>query len=298
MTIGCFLTMCKPYHLDIFAIIVLYEKTIMSSDTFKTLYASAKENNLHLSVLLYDNSSLNNSKENNKSDEYISIEYIHNPKNPGVSAGYNVAAKIARDKNFCWLLLLDQDTKFPLNALDIYKNALEHFPHQNLIVPILKSPNGIFSPLKLYYHRAILWKSVTHGIHYTRNKSVLNSGILIKTEVFRQIGGYNEKIKLYFSDLNFFKRYTKLYNEFYVMDMICLHNLSDITNTDINSALFRFKNYCEGAFFSIESKWDFILLAITIFLRTIKLSFKYKNIEFYRIYFLYFLKNFVANGIT
>jgi len=280
-----------PLHLDVFSIIVLYEKTIASSDTYKTLYASAKENNFHLSILLYDNSSKYNKEENNQSDEYVSIDYIHNPQNPGVSAAYNVAANLANAKKITWLLLLDQDTVFPTNALCAYKKTMDDYPSQNLIVPILQSPNGIFSPLKLFLHKAKLWKTVTEGIYNTKNKSVLNSGVLIKTSVFLNIGGYNEKIKLYFSDFNFFKRYAKQHTEFFVMNVVCLHNLSDITNTDINSALSRFKNYCEGAFYSIETKLDFVLLATTIFLRTMKLSFRYRSFQFYNIFFSHFLKN-------
>lgn len=273
----------KITHENISVVIVLYNTRLSNSVTFQSLTNSIKENENKITLIIYDNSP---ERQDINFSEYLmwDIKYIHDKSNPGVSTAYNKAAKVASELNKIWILLTDQDTFFPKESISKYIEAINAFDQINFFVPYLKSGDINFSPSKYYFSRGCIWKDALPGIHSFRNKTVLNSGILVDLDAFNSVGGYNEKVQLYFSDFEFVNKFKRKYENFYLIDFTCKHQLSDIVNVDLESAKKRFYYYCEGGYQSSTSKLHFILLFITIFLRSIKLSLKYRNFIFLQIF--------------
>ncbi|WP_394775112.1 glycosyltransferase [Flavobacterium sp.] len=268
---------------DLCVVIVIYNESIKDSITFTSLSKSIMEYPTPLKIVIYDNSE--NKQDIEISDyPYWDITYIHDKTNPGVSKSYNIASNLAFDLKKKWLLLTDQDTFFPVNAIDEYLKAINNYKSYNLFVPILMSGNIPFSPSKYYFSRGSVWKNPKQGVCSFKNKTLLNSGIFVSVEAFQSIGGYNEKVKLYFSDFDFVSRFKLKYPEFVIIDLVCFHQLSDVVNIDPASALRRFKYYCEGSYFSSRSKKEYTMLFLTVGLRAIKLSFRYNDIGFFKIF--------------
>lgn len=269
---------------NISIVIVLYNTKLESSITFKSLTDCFRdEDNSKIDLIIYDNSP---SRQDIVPDNFPmwNITYIHDENNPGVSKAYNEASKVAITLGKEWLLLTDQDTQFPrVSILEYIKSANEHNDIK-LFVPYLKSGEINFSPSKYYFSRGFIWKKPLPGIHSFKNKMLLNSGIFVNLDAFKSVGGYNEKVKLYFSDFEFINKFKKKYNIFYLVDFVCKHELSDVVKVDIDAAKKRFYYYCEGGYQSSISKFNFMQLFITIFLRSMKLSLKYRNFVFLKIF--------------
>ncbi|NJL10556.1 MAG: hypothetical protein HC908_11370, partial [Calothrix sp. SM1_7_51] len=123
-------------------------------------------------------------------------------------------------------------------------------------------------------------KEIKPGYSSFKNRNLLNSGLLIKIEAFEKVGGFDEKVKLYFSDFSFINKFRKIYSQFVVINLTCLHGNSNFEAIDLDSALKRFGFYCEGAKASSHDFFDFIWSPIFAFIRAIKLSLKFKSYKF------------------
>lgn len=269
---------------NISIVIVLYNTKLENSITFKSLNDCLKEeNSSKIDLIIYDNSV--DDQEIKHSDFPLwNITYVHDKSNPGVSKAYNEAAKIATASGKEWILLTDQDTEFPKNAISKYIESVNTYSDIKLFAPYLKSGEINFSPSKYYFSRGFIWEKPLIGIHSFKNKTLLNSGIFVNLSAFNSIGGYNEKVQLYFSDFEFVNRFKQKHDLFCLIDLVCKHELSDVVKIDESAAKKRFYYYCEGGYQSATSKLNFAQLFITIFLRSIKLSLKYKNFVFLKIF--------------
>jgi len=275
---------------DIFAVIVLHKQSLDSSKTILSLNESLKRNDSFLDVLVYDNSPQPQFSESSFQLLNCRINYMNDLSNPGVSKAYNVAAQIAKKSNKSWLLLLDQDTEFPENTIQTYLNAMNTHEDQDLFVPILLSSHGVFSPSKYYFKKGFLWLDVRPGVHSLKHRTVLNSGTLVSTNAFIDVGGYNEKIRLYFSDFNFIDKLRKKVRGFVVIDLVCKHQLSDQVNINLDDAKIRFNQYCEGSFQSAESISGYLSYFATVFLRSVLLSFRYSTPIFIKIFIIKYFR--------
>lgn len=267
-------------------IMVVYNKKIDHCDSFKSIInMKAYVDNLDLYV--YDNSI--NPQVVNKYNN-IEIEYIHDPKNSGVSKAYNEGALSALKKNKNWVLLLDQDTILPNNSLLKYQKAIFENPEIKLFSPILKLCDGkIFSPCRYLFKRGFHLNTIKPGLHSLNNISPVNSGMLIDLKIFFEVGGYNEKVKLDFGDFQFIQRFRKKFDLVFVVNVIGIQDFSN-NESSFNSQLTRFKFYCEGARnIEKDSVLDWIIYNIFIIFRCLNLSIKYKKLSFFNVYCKHFL---------
>lgn len=271
---------------EVLGVVVVYNLPLAESKTLSSLSESLTLLNGEMDLLIYDNSPAPLMSSEVHRMFPFTIHYYHNPENPGVGAGYNAGAALAEKLNKKWLLILDQDTSFPNDALKKYVEGIENYQEHNLFAPILSSEAGIYSPSKYYFKRGKIWKNPRPGVHDLKNRMLLNSGLMINLHAFMQVGGYREKIKLYFSDFNFIERFRRRYKQFVALPIVCLHELADLSSLELPSASKRFTHYCEGAFRSVESKQDLMQIWITVFLRAAKLSVRYKSVVFLRLFFV------------
>lgn len=271
--------MCK-----ILAVIVLYNQKLFQSNTFNSLIK-----NSDLDLFIYDNSSI----AQHEQSEFENYVYIHDSANSGLSKAYNVAAKYGREANFEWILLLDQDTTFPENALLKYLDAISENPQINLFAPtLLLSDSSIFSPT-LYKHRiSKIPKIKLVGIVDLTKFSPINSGMLIRIDAFLNVGGYNENVRLDFSDYQFLEKFSEFNKFFFVVDFIGVQSFS---NEELNPTklLNRYIIFCECAVncekYSIRDRLDYLYIVTK---RTLSLFFKTSDIRIFVLFLKYYL--FVA----
>ncbi len=266
------------FNENIFAVIVLYKTKLSDSKTFLSLTQSLNLNGAALNVLIYDNSPEFNLKTNFNYREW-NITYIPDADNNGVSKAYNAGAKIAAQKGIEWIIIFDQDTVFPENTIAIYTKAIIDYPAYKIFTPIMFiSENVIVSPCKFKLMRGSSLNYLDPGPNTFRNLSAINCGMCINLRSFEQNEGYNEKIRLDFSDHDFIKRFkNKVSEKFIVLDLKVRHDLSTTNVNSFESDLVRFDYYLEGAKGISSSTIEKYLLRLNAIVRALKLSIRHRR---------------------
>jgi len=179
-------------------------------------------------------------------------------------------------------LLLDQDTNFPADTFPAYEAAINNFPGEKLFVPVmLTSLNEIISPGKFKWMRGFYAKAMKPGINNLHGYSTINCGMCIALGAFNENNGYNELIKLDFSDHDFIRRFKKnITTSFVVIELKVRHNLSTSEKVTFNQDRVRFKYYLDGSGHFSQSPGDSVLLNMHAFLRALKLTVAHKNLFF------------------
>lgn len=275
----------KLIEQNLLPILVIYKELITDSLTYNTLSLSLNSVNVKLDLYIYDNSPADFFQVNNS--DIISpfnIIYIRDVTNPGVSKAYNQGALYAKQSNKKYILLLDQDTKFPIHTINAYFEALNKYPNHKIFAPTLISKFGIISPGKsLLCRSSVETKILNSGINGLKNKSLLNSGLVIDLALFQSVNGFNEKIPLDFSDTYFIKIIQNKIKEFVLIDLKCQHSLST-ENVKYENVLHRFKYYCLGVIEYSKISNSFWVYTWAFF-RTFKLAIKFRKLDFICIYF-------------
>jgi hypothetical protein len=274
----------ERFSLDkVLAIIVVYNEILDFSETLNSLDKSNLKNE-KIDVFVYDNSPKKQNFKLSKFNNY-DIQYFHDPLNSGISKAYNKGAEIARQMGKSWLLFLDQDTNFGIDFIEKTKLAINQFPRVNLFAPILKlSSKKILSPynFRLFYGTHL--KTISPGLKDLSTCQPINSGIIIKLDSFEETGGYNEKVKLDFSDHQFLEKFKQMENKFVIINSIGIQNFS-ADETNFMKILSRFKYYCDGALnFETKSAFNYFCLHFFLILKMLKQTIKHRDLQFFKIY--------------
>lgn len=272
--------------MKILAVVVLYKQNLYNTNVYRTLLKS--RNNTLVKLLVYDNSPKPQTDTIDKN-----IIYIWNDgQNIGLSECYNRAAKFAEENKIKWLLLLDQDTSFPNNAWDEYFRGITQHPKYYIYAPIHKTQLGKFlSPKNLI--SGISNKSPKTGICKFSNAYPINSGLFLSLELFKKVGGYNPKVRVDFSDIQFISKVNSILKEFYILNITCIQDFSNDT-TDINKLFNRFILFCEGGRnYQYKNKYEKLLIFFLILKHTIKLSLTNKTL----IFIIYYIKHYLIKKI-
>lgn len=237
-------------------------------------------------VYLYDNSPTPQDISNLPA-EWV---YISDPKNPGLSAAYNKAAEYAKQHGYEWLLICDQDTSFPPNAIDTYIKSIQKDSNELLFVPKVKvSDSQYMSPVRQRGYISKLANNVETGKIKLKDYGVINSGILVNVDAFIECGGYNEKVFLDFADFQFMERLAKVSPTAMVIDLICRQNFSNITDS-IDTKLKRFAIFCRSlSGFESNSRLGKVNIYFIMFKRALSLCVQAKSPRPMAI----FMKNYV-----
>lgn len=265
----------------IIAVLVLYNSTLEESKSFNTLLKAINSNREKLTLVVYNNSPLYWSYDN-KSFLGLEIININDNSNSGVSKAYNTAYSHALKLEKEYILLLDQDTTLPVSFFESFLKSESIYRKKNLGIysPLIMNDSELLSPANFFLFTSKKIKKISEGLHKLRGKAIINSGLIISTNLFQLVGGYNEKIKLDFSDFYFIKKVLKFEKNVVIFNSKCLHSLSSEEEVSCKSALNRFGYYLEGAKYYSKSFKLMYGLKLWVILRSLKLSLKYKTIEF------------------
>ncbi len=264
---------------NILPIVVLFHKKLKDSSSLNTLFTKSD-----IPFYVHDNS------EYLQGTDDISVLHYYSPqKNIGLSQAYNIAAKFAREHNFEWLLLLDQDSEFPSDAWDIYQEAIKQHPECSVFAPIFHLKNGSsFSPISVstLFFRAV---NLSPGKYNLKKYSPINSGLLIKLDAFERAGGYPENVFLDFADIQFCERLSKKEKQFCLLNMICKQDFSN-EEIDIKKLKDRFTLYLRSArACTFSSVYKRLQYKINIIKHTFALSHRTKNYSFVKIFIVEYL---------
>ena len=187
-------------------IVVLYNKKISELPVI-THCRFMKEKSID--IFVYDNSA---ELQNVPEIEGVTFYYVHDKSNTGVSKAYNVGIQKAKELQKDLMLILDQDTNFSLEYIEKYLQKYNIYGNNFLYAPVVCNGDmtKIYSPATLinFVGKAQPFEDFKIIEQYDlTDKSVINSGLMIPLELFEKIGGYNEKLKLDFSDIYFIEKY-------------------------------------------------------------------------------------------
>jgi glycosyltransferase involved in cell wall biosynthesis len=272
------------FHDSVLPVLVLYKQGLTSSESLKTLEASLVAEGIRMDLFVYDNSPTAQYDTRFMYNSF-DVHYKHDCKNSGVSLAYNLGASFAKEINKRWLLLLDQDTVFPYNFLDVYAKSVRAHPEVKLFAPILMTQYGnYFSPCRYKHKRGYWLPKLAEGLMDVRRFSPVNSGMLIDLKAFFHVGGYNEAVKLDFADFQFIERFGEKYNNFYVLNLVCNQDFSGFEKS-VDKLKHRFSFFCEGAKnCTRRNLLDDFWYLVVVLRRMMGLIVKYKNLSFFFIF--------------
>ncbi len=273
------------------SIIVLYNSKLEDSLTFQALRDSLLYTNNQILLIVYDNTINSQIISDSLRDSFPgTIIYIHDKSNPGVSKAYNEAAKIATSKQLTWILLFDQDTNFGKDALSYYLNAILT-TNEQIIAPVLRdiTESNTYSPCLYQYKRGFWLKKINYGNSSFKNINFLNSGMCINLNLFNSVGGFNEGIKLYFSDFDFFARVYKVRKTYLQLDYVLIHSMESNTmeSSDISARRFRIYMKSVSEVSSFDNLYGKMVYFFWAFLRACKMALIFRDTRFINIFFNY-----------
>jgi glycosyltransferase involved in cell wall biosynthesis len=259
------------------AVLVLYRRALAESPTVVSLNCCLTACP-PIDLFVYDNSPEPQAVE--LAGTRMRVEYHHNPSNPGVSTAYNEGARIARRAGKKWLLLLDQDTIFPENAMTAYAGIATVHPEVKLFAPLLFSDGLLLSPCGFRLGAGYHLKEVPSGRMQLDGRGILNSGMLVDLDAFEAVGGFDERIPLDFADHDFCRRFAIRFGESLIIDLACKHGFSNREESTIESALVRYALFCRGARQSIRSFPDMVARPVVAICRCLVLTGRYRTCRF------------------
>lgn len=222
----------------ILAVIVLYGENVFLSKSYLTMIQPNR-----LPFFVYDNSPL---PMHSYKEFYHSGIYVHDSSNAGISKAYNCAAAYASENDFEWLLLLDQDTFFPSSTLEKYVEAILEYQNIQLLAPKISIDSRRYiSPVPVWMHISRISRYAPTGIIDIEKYSLINSGLLVNLKAFFSVGGYNENVKLDFSDHQFINRFKKRFSECFIIDAVVIQDFSNTTQSK-SQKLGRFDLFCDS----------------------------------------------------
>ncbi len=263
---------------SILYILVIYGSDAAEAEAMRTLFAGHDERLQHL--FIYDNSPSPHTPPQGVA------QYVHDPSNGGLGRAYNTACRYAEAEGYEWLLLLDQDTTFPPDAIDKYESAIATHPETDMIAPRHMVAGGKYlSPTHYRMKTSHLQDSVPTGTVAFKDACPINSGLLVSVKSFIKAGGYDEPVWLDFSDIRFIEKYRKHYKTFYVMpDLVCRQNYSGL-DTDPEKVFRRFCIYLQCAAAYPRDSWtDTLALAITTLRPTLSHTFRRCTLRYLKAY--------------
>ncbi len=205
-------------------IIVSYNTRAMTLDCLRTIYQQLPGELYDSEVWLVDNASHDGSAAA-VCAAFPQVKLIANERNLGFGAANNLALKEARGK---YLLLLNSDA-FPLpGALETLCKYLHTHPAVGAVGPRLLNADGSLqascwkfpSPARSWYESVGLAAALPNhrifGDYYRwahdeerRVDFVIGACLMLRREVYEQVGGFDEEFFLYAEETDWQKRMTQ-----------------------------------------------------------------------------------------
>lgn len=257
------------------ALIVLYNKKINNSATYKSI-----KDYQYINIIVFDNSDYNYREFNKNYCNNNQITYYTLEKNVGLSKAYNYTIDRINKNKKDYILILDDDTHLNKSYISEAYNLIlqEQF---DIILPIVKSNNQIISPEEVQFNCRIKKIKNLDKINYN-NISAINSGMIIRTEIFNTIR-YNEEMFLDYIDHDFMKKVREYKLIIKIMKSSIYQEFSRNQKNDIRREKTRFNLYLKDFYIYCKNCNALLFYKISILKYKIHECKKYKTFDFLKI---------------
>jgi len=185
---------------------------------------------------------------------YKDTEYIFNNNNLGFAAGHNIAIRkmIGRTK---YSLILNPDVYFNEGTLEKLFDFMEENKDVGLLMPQTLYPDGSLqrlcrllpSPLDILLRKINIGilhplfdrKQFQHELEFADYTKIMDvpylSGcfMFFRTDIFKQVGMFDERFFVHFEDLDLTRRIHKLYRTVYYPHAMIYHKYERGANRDV-----------------------------------------------------------------
>ncbi|MCS3531760.1 glycosyltransferase [Chryseobacterium sp. JUb7] len=263
--------------------IVTYRERFWECKSFKSLYHSFKkdkgDDKIH--IFIFDNTDIEDWDLTTPTFQDIKLEYTNDKRNPGISCAYNTIAEYARQNDYNYITFLDQDTELPDNFYEVYKNySLKDY---SLCVPQIHANNRLVSPSRYINFRSVLYENLNTDELVLKGNSCINTGMMIKNEIFFMNKGYNSALRLDFCDHEFIERLSKFDLKMKIIPIIINQNFSFLDNTK-KQDVFRYKLFIKDLKTYANSTNKQLKMFFYVDLpRLLSLTLRHKSLEFLKI---------------
>lgn len=214
--------MADPFPCRLFAVVVVYNKSISESTTIKRLL---RVDIRELEIIVADNSTLDYNNEQECREK--SIHYISMCGNKGLSKAYNAALSYiqGRSGDDDLVIWFDDDTQITKEYFLALRDSLIRNRGSEVFAPIIYGQDGkIYSPNNAGFLKNKLLKSIDDEIDYHRFNAI-NSCLAVRQRIYRKYR-YNEDLFLDSIDQRFFDDLRKSGAKFSILYTPVVHNFS------------------------------------------------------------------------
>lgn len=218
--------------IDISIIIVTYNSAGFIGKCINSLLNNEKS---RYEIIVFDNSSADSTAEELKTFG-SKINSILSDKNLGFAKANNLAAKSAKGE---FLFFLNPDTEIKRPILEEMVDFYEKNQDVGLIAPKLILPNGNPQPsVKKLPSIAGAFKEYILGIKNAYSEyipsekfpveieSAYGAALLIKSDLFKKLGGFDERYFLYYEDLDLSRKLKRVGKKiFYMPNASLMHTV-------------------------------------------------------------------------
>jgi len=176
-------------------------------DTLATCLSSIYQSDyLNFEVIVVDNDSEDGSLEQAK-NYFSRAHFIKNPTNLGFSRGNNMGVRWALEKFADYVFILNNDTTIEKTTLSSLICAMKDFPSAGIMSPIIFTANNT----NVWFAGGLIHWQKMKTEHLYQIKSEMpypieylsGCAMLVRKDVFKKIGLFNERFFLYYEDADF-----------------------------------------------------------------------------------------------
>lgn len=217
-------------------IVILYKMEINNSQTIQSFKRCNLFENPENYFFFWDNSPDPLKDINYEQLSFLgnqNVVYESHPENTPLAKAYNTI--IRKNEQIDYFVIFDQDTE--IQDFDYEKNInkiLQDNPKIDLFIPKIYTKTGVlYSPGKFIFPgKTRKIKEINIGINDSKNLTGITSGLILsKNFIVSENFLFNEKLKLYGVDTDFFINYGKKRKQLYILPTTINHSLSFEDNT-------------------------------------------------------------------
>ncbi|RCL29125.1 hypothetical protein C6A77_03455 [Pseudomonas sp. AFG_SD02_1510_Pfu_092] len=237
-------------------LIVLYRKASQDSIALQSLLAQQallREEGIDLQLYVWNNSP-------GVAQPCPGVHW-YEADNQRLSVVYNTVAEQVFAAGVELFMISDDDTNYSnirLSSCLAQIDRVRRSPSGDQVgvfMPRLVSHGQLVSPGKRWLFIGRLAPNVAVGLVDSRNLLGINSGLIFTRECFQRMTPfYDERLRFYATDTDFFIRYEDYFPKACVLDVEIAHDLSEHSADTPERALFRFEEMIHGLRISFHSR--------------------------------------------
>ncbi len=163
-----------------------------------------------------DNSECQNHIFVNKISKLDNVVYRWNGENLGIARALNIGARLALDRQYEYLLLMDQDSTASSNLITEFSDYLSKYSSKNI---------GILSP----YHEYLNFKRSMESVREKEIFTTITSGTLLNLSAYERCGMFMDELFIDYVDFEYCLRLqTHGYKIIQLSDALLHHRLGAV----------------------------------------------------------------------